>query len=191
MATTSVGEFNPRTRSFVLSPDLMRWVMAAVGVLTMWALWQATARHRGRVDGVTVTVNTHRRHVRELIVDLGVIYIPMIASARRWRRRLSQAQGVVVERARPVQIVVDGRTIQSATWGPTPRALLADAEVLVLDPYDSVVVGDTPMGLDDPLPTTREQVITRSEFAPVRPWARTEGAAAASTCCACRAGGCQ
>lgn len=173
MATTSVGEYNPRTRALVLSPDLMRWVIAAVGVLTMWALWQMTARTVNvEVDGVTVNVNTHRRQVRELIVDLGIDLVPQDHVSPALNTPLSQVQGVVIERARPVQVIVDGRTIQSATWGPTPRALLADAEVLV-DAYDSVIVGDRPMGLDDPLPP-RERVITRSEFAPVRPWARSE-----------------
>jgi uncharacterized protein YabE (DUF348 family) len=50
--------------------------------------------------------------------------------------------------------------------------VLLDAGVLV-DAYDRVMVGDQPLGLDDPLPP-REQLITRSEFAPVRPWARSE-----------------
>jgi uncharacterized protein YabE (DUF348 family) len=42
-----------------------------------------------------------------------------------------------------------------------------------VDAYDSVAVGDQVLGLDDPLPS-RERVFTRSEFAPVRPWARSE-----------------
>ena len=47
--------------------------MAAVGVLAMWALWHTTARAVNvSVDGVIVAVNTHRRQVRELLVDLGV-----------------------------------------------------------------------------------------------------------------------
>ncbi|MCC6456509.1 MAG: DUF348 domain-containing protein [Caldilineaceae bacterium] len=173
MATTSVSEFKPRTRTLFLSPVLQRWMMAAAGVLAMWALWQGTARSVDvQVDGVAVTVSTHRRHVRELILDLGVNLHPNDRVTPALDTPLRQAEGIVLERARPVQIVVDGRTIQSASWGPTPRALLTDAGVLV-DAYDSVVVGDVPMGLDDPLPP-RAQVITLSEFAPVRPWARRE-----------------
>jgi uncharacterized protein YabE (DUF348 family) len=173
MATTSVGEFKARARPVAISPDTLRWVVAIVGVLAMWGLWQATSRTVDvTVDGVNVSVNTHRRQVRELLVDLGVELHANDRVSPALDTQLKLAEGVVVERARPVQIVVDGRTIQIASWGPTPRALLTDAEVLV-DPYDQVIVGDVGLGLDDPLPP-REQVITRSEFAPVRPWARTE-----------------
>jgi uncharacterized protein YabE (DUF348 family) len=173
MATTSVGEFEPRTRVLALSPDALRWIVALVGVLAMWALWHATSRTVDvSVDGITVTVHTHRRAVRELLVDLGVDMHPNDRVSPAPDTLLSQAHGVAVERARPVQIVVDGRTIQTASWGPTPRALMTDAEVLV-DSYDEIMVGDQLLGLDDPLPP-REQLITRSRFAPVQPWARTE-----------------
>lgn len=176
MATTRVGEFKSRERALAVSPEALRWIVAIAGVLAMWALWQATSRRvEVSVDGVTVTVNTHRRHVRELMVDLGVDLHPNDRVSPAPEAALAQAQGVRVERARPVQIVVDGRTIQTASWGPTPRALLEDANVLV-DLYDQVIVGDLPLGLDEPLPP-REQVVTVSEFAPVRPWARTEAPA--------------
>ena len=176
MATTSVGEFKPRAHALALSPDLLRWIVAIAGVLAMWAIWQATSRRvEVSVDGVTVTVNTHRRHVRELLTDLGVDLHANDRVSPALETALAQAQGVSVERARPVQIVVDGRTIQTASWGPTPRALLEDAGILV-DAYDKVIVGDVPLGLDQMLPP-REQVVTVSEFAPVRPWARTEAPA--------------
>jgi uncharacterized protein YabE (DUF348 family) len=173
MATTSVGEFKARAKFISLSPDALRWVVAIAGLLAMWAVWQATARSVVvTVDGVTVTVSTHRRAVRELLVDLGLELHPNDRVSPAPETLLYQAEGVVVERARPVQIVVDGRTIQTSSWGPTPRALLADAEVL-FDAYDQVMVGDMLLGIDDPLPP-RGRLVTRSEFAPVRPWARTE-----------------
>ncbi len=186
MATTSVGDFKTRRSIFALSPDLLRWVVAAVGILGMWALWHGTSRSITIVvDDVRVTVNTHRRQVRELMVDLGVDLHPNDRISPAPDTLLSVVQGIVVERARPVQIVVDGRTIQSASWGPTPRALLLDANVLV-DSYDRVIVGDILLGLDEPLPP-REQVIAHSEFAPVRPWAAHRGAAFAGPCGARRA----
>lgn len=173
MATTSVGDFKSSSRPFSLSPDTLRWVVAAVGILAMWALWHSSSRSVDvTVDGVSVTVNTHRRSVAELILDLGVDLHPNDRVSPPLDTLLNKSQGVVVERARPVQIVVDGRTLQSASWGPTPRTLLLDAGVLV-DTYDRVMVGDVPLGLDDALPP-RAQVVTQSEFAPVRPWARTE-----------------
>jgi uncharacterized protein YabE (DUF348 family) len=173
MATTSVGQFKSRSNNLSLSPDLLRWVVAAVGVLAMWALWHETSRSVDvTVDGVSVTVNTHRRTIGELMVDLGVDLHPNDRVSPAPETLLWQADGVVIARARPVQIVVDGRTISSASWGPTTRAVLLDAGVLV-DSYDRVVVGDVPLGLDDPLPP-REALITQSQFAPVRPWARTE-----------------
>lgn len=173
MATTSVGEFKARAHPFTLSPDALRWAVAVIGIFAMWALWHGTARSVDvSVDGVNVTVNTHRRQVRELLLDLGIDLHPNDRVSPAPETYLSQTKGIVVERARPVHIVVDGRTIQTASWGPTPRALLFDAGVLV-DPYDQVIVGDQPLGLDDPLPA-REQVVTLSRFAPVRPWARAK-----------------
>jgi uncharacterized protein YabE (DUF348 family) len=173
MATTSVNDLKPKTDSLALSPDTVRWVVAVVGVIAMWALWQMTSRSIAvSVDGVVVTVYTHRREVRELLVDLGVELHPNDRVSPALDTPLQQAEGVVVARARPIQIVVDGRTIQSASWGESPRAVLLDAGVLI-DDYDQALVGDSPIGLDDALPP-REEVITLSDFAPVRPWARTE-----------------
>ena len=177
MATTSVGEFKPRSRPFALSPDTVRWagqwVVAGIGILAMWMLWNGSARTvEVAVDGVAVTINTHRRNVRELLVDLGIDLHPNDRVSPGLDTPLGAANGVSVERARPVQIVVDGRTLQTASWGETPRMLLTDAKVLV-DAYDQVMVGDVLLGLDDPLPP-REEMVTRSRFAPVRPWARVE-----------------
>ena len=173
MATTSVGQFKSRIETVTLSPDLLRWVVALVGLVVLWVVWQGTARIVDiTVDGVAVSVHTHRRHVRELLLDLGVALHPADRVSPGLDTPLNQTKGIVVERARPVQIVVDGRTIQTASWAPTPLALLLDAGVLV-DPYDSVVVGDLPLGLEELLPP-RQEVVTNSEFAPVRPWARRE-----------------
>jgi len=173
MATTSVEELKPRARLLSVSPDTLRWIVAVVGVLAMWVLWHASSRTvQVSVDGITVSVNTHRREVRELLVDLGVDLHANDRVSPAPDTLLSQANGVVVERARPIQVVVDGQTIQTTSWGPTPRAVLLDASVLV-DSYDQIMVGDKLLGLDDPLPA-REAVVTFSRFAPVRPWARTE-----------------
>ena len=173
MATTSVGELKPPNRSLVLSPDLVRWVVTVVGVLLLWSLWQTTSRDvRVSVDGIAVTVSTHRQDVRALLVDLGVDLHPNDRISPPPETLLRDANGIVVERARPVQVVVDGRTLSTASWGPTPRAVLLDAGVLV-DAYDRVMVSDRMMGLDDPLPA-HEQRVTSSIFAPVRPWARSE-----------------
>jgi uncharacterized protein YabE (DUF348 family) len=43
----------------------------------------------------------------------------------------------------------------------------------LVDAYDQVFVGEQAVALDDPLPA-RHAIVTQSEFAPVRPWARTE-----------------
>lgn len=139
----------------------------------MWALWQSTARTVPvTVDGVTVNISTHRREVRSLLIDLGIPLHPNDRVTPALETRLSQTDGILVEHARPVQVVVDGRTVQTATWGPTPRALLADAQVLV-DAYDQILIADQQIGLDEALPP-REQYVTRSRFAPVRPWDRSE-----------------
>ena len=173
MATTSVGEFKQRTGALAFAPETLRWIVAAVCILAMWTLWHESARTVDvAVDGVAVTVNTHRQSVHALLVDLGIDLHANDRVSPGLDTPLRSTIGITIERARPVQIVVDGRTLLTASWGPTPRALLTDAKVLV-DAYDQVMVGDALLGLDDPLPP-REQVITRSQFAPVRPWARVE-----------------
>jgi uncharacterized protein YabE (DUF348 family) len=173
MATTTVDGLKTRTNLLAISPDTLRWVVALVGILAMWALWQGSARSvRVTVDGVEVMVNTHRRAVRELVLDLGLHLHPHDRVSPALETALDETTAIAIERARPVQIVVDGRTVQSASWGPTPRAVLLDAEVLV-DAYDQVFVGESAAALDDPLPA-RKAIVTQSDFAPVRPWARTE-----------------
>lgn len=174
MATTSVDGLKPRARVFALSPDALRWIVVVVGVLAMWTVWHISSRTINvTVDGVAVSVNTHRRQVRELLVDLGVDLRPndRVSPPLDTMLRLAN-NGIVVDRARPIQVVVDGRTIQTTSWGPTPRAVLLDAKVLV-DNYDQVMVGDKIFGLGDTLPP-REEIVTVSPFAPVRPWTRTE-----------------
>jgi uncharacterized protein YabE (DUF348 family) len=173
MATTTVDGLKTSTNLLVISPDTLRWLVALVGILTMWALWQGSAhRVRVTVDGVEVTVNTHRRAVRELVLDLGLELHPNDRVSPPLDTPLDEARAIIVERARPLQIVVDGRTVQSASWGATARAVLMDANILI-DAYDQVYVGEQVVALDDPLPA-RQAVITQSEFAPVRPWARSE-----------------
>jgi uncharacterized protein YabE (DUF348 family) len=61
----------------------------------MWAVWQVTSRSIVvSVDGVTVTVNTHRRSVRELLVDLGVDLHPNDRVTPAPETLLRQAEGV-------------------------------------------------------------------------------------------------
>jgi uncharacterized protein YabE (DUF348 family) len=174
MATSSVEELKPSARAFALSPDTLRWIVAVAGVLALWTVWHVSSRTVDvTVDGVTVSVNTHRRQVRELLLDLGLDLHPndRVSPAPDTMLRLA-GNGIVVERARPIQVVVDGQTIQTTSWGPTPRAVLLDAKVMV-DNYDQIMVGDKVFGLDDTLPP-KEEVVAVSPFAPVRPWARTE-----------------
>ena len=159
-------------RKLLVPAGLIRLGLVVLAVTALWLLWSATAiRVPVTVDGVAGTIYTHRRDVGALLPDLGVDLHPADRVFPALDTRLREVEQVVVERAGLVQIVVDGRTVQTASWGDTPRAVLADAKVLV-DAYDSVMVNSVPLALDDPLPARRVQEVV-SEFAPGHAWQRT------------------
>jgi uncharacterized protein YabE (DUF348 family) len=151
--------------------DLTRWLVVLLGVAALWAGWRLSATQvRVEVDGVEVMVDTHRRTVGALLLDLGIQLHPHDRVSPPPETPIGKTEALSVARARPVQLVVDGRTLQTASWGTTPRALLADAEIMV-DPYDRVMIGDRQLGLDDLLPP-RQMMETQSLFAPVQAWNR-------------------
>jgi uncharacterized protein YabE (DUF348 family) len=150
---------------------LTRWLVVLAAGLMLWAGWTASATRIGvEVDGVEVTLSTHRRNVGALLLDMGIQPHPNDRISPPVDTPLDKTQGIRVERARPIQLVVDGRTLPTASWGLSPRAVLVDAMIAV-DSYDRVMIGDREYGLDELLPP-REVVQTQSLFAPVQAWLR-------------------
>lgn len=144
-----------------------------VGLPLLWVLWVVSAQPvLVEVDGVAQAVRTHRASVGALLLDLGLEVHP----ADRVTPALDQPIGtrsagaVRIERAGPVQIVVDGKLLQTASWGETPRAVLQETGVR-FDDYDAVLVNGAAHGLDEVLPP-RAVVSTGSRFAPLYAWQR-------------------
>ncbi len=173
MATTTTRVHRNRfgTATRVWFPELGRWLAALLVGLVLWGVWHISAnRVRVEVGGLEVELSTHRKTVGALLLDLGILLHENDRVSPPLDTLLAHTQKLSVARARPVQLVVDGRTLQSASWGETPRAVLADAGIAT-DPYDRVMMGDRQLGLDDPLPPRRE-VAAHSFFAPMQAWSR-------------------
>jgi uncharacterized protein YabE (DUF348 family) len=138
-----------------------------------WVLWVGTARTvTVQVDGIAQKVSTHRRTVGQLLLDLGLTLHANDRVSPGLDDPLRRVAAVDVQRARPVQIVADGRTIGTASFGRTPSEILQDARV-VADHYDQVVVDGVTLGLDVAMPATETQAQPR-RFFPVSPWAGSQ-----------------
>ncbi len=123
------------------------------------------------VDGQSVSVRTHRATVADLLSDVGVDLSPQDAVFPNPAASLSPGQEIVVHRARPARVEVDGATLEVRTRARTLRRLLAEAGVYV-SPYDVVEVeGRAVSDLDEPLPPVELRPNGRHVG---YPWARWE-----------------
>lgn len=147
--------------------------IAALLVACAWLLWTATARPViVQVDGVAVEVKTHRRTVGHLLIDLGVTPHANDRVSPSLDAPLRRVRSIDVQRGRPLQIVADGRTIQTVSFGRTPRELLQDAS-LAVDSYDQVVIDGVTYGLDEPVPAAAPAGVVRRRV-PVSPWSENQ-----------------
>lgn len=173
MATAALGRVRVGGWTVTMPLWLMRLIVTFSVLLGLWLLWSVTAhRVTVTVDGNSVTVATHRGYVRDLLLDLGVSLHENDRIVPGVDTRMRSVDAVTVERAAPAQIVVDGRTVQAASWGQTPREIIRDAGIM-LDAYDAVVVNGVATAPDAPLPPLT-YAETHSRFAPVRGWLREE-----------------
>jgi len=152
MSTAAV----PRLK-YERGPLTMLWAttnLAGGGVLLLllWVFWSVTARPvQVTVDGITERVPTHRHTVGALLLDLGITPQPSDRVAPPLTTPVTRGLQIRIDRAWPMRVLADGRDLQIASWGQTPRQVLTDAG-LVIDLYDQVLVDDHPLGLNDPLP---------------------------------------
>jgi uncharacterized protein YabE (DUF348 family) len=175
--TTAVDDPGIRARisrrSIALPSSAGLLATVLVAALFCWALWAATAQTvTVQVDGVRMQVNTHRRTVRMLLLDLGLMLHANDRVSPSLDERLRRVQRVAVQRAQPVQIVSDGRTLQTASFGRTAQEVLLDAQVAV-DPYDQVFVEGIPYKLDEPLPIVKP-VESPKRFFPEHSWLQSQ-----------------
>lgn len=153
------------------------WTLLTVVLLlaAAWLLWVVTARSViVQVDGIALETTTHRHTVGQLLLDLGITLHANDRVSPGLDSPLRRVRAVDVQRGRPVQIVADGRTIQTVSFGRSAREILQDAR-LVVDHYDQVVIDGAGYALDDLMPDAETQVRQR-RFFPASPWAANEPA---------------
>ena len=149
------------------------WTVIALVSVFLWILWHFTAHAIVvYVDGVDETVGTHRHTVADLILDLEIDLRPQDRVTPNLDSQLRAVTRIEIERARPYQILVDGRTVFIASWHNTPRRVLDDAGIMI-DKYDEVLVVGSPVGLDEELPRPSQRA-ARSVYQGGHEWSRIE-----------------
>jgi uncharacterized protein YabE (DUF348 family) len=125
---------------------------SVVILVLLWGLWSLTSTTvHVVVDGVPETIKTHRRTVGGLLLDLGMTIHANDRVKPTVATRLRQGMTVSIQRARRVQIWADGRQWETASWGQSAYAVLAEAGV-TLDHDDQVQIADRRLRVDVPLP---------------------------------------
>ncbi len=104
------------------------------------------------VDGVEEAVQTHRRTLDKLLLDLGfepemLAYVSPPEAAPLYR-----GMRVTVDRPRPVQLFADGRDLRLQSWGTTVAEILTDAGVS-FHPNDQALLDAEPIAWEEPLPS--------------------------------------
>lgn len=147
----------PMERPIVPHPlrDRLRFGAGAalVGLAVLLAtLFAATAQPvQVSVDGMSETLYTHRASVGALLLDLGLQPGAQDRVTPALDTAITRNMTISVQRARPVRLLVDGRDFVTQSWGATPRAVLADAGLL-LETHDEVLVNGQRWESDRPLP---------------------------------------
>lgn len=133
-------------------------VIGGALLLLLGGLWSITAHPvQVTVDGTSETLYTHRRTVGTLLIDLGVELRPLDRVTPDLFTPITADLRIRVDRAWPVRILTDGLDLALASWGTTPREVLADAGIAV-DPHDEIVVDGQPIGLETALPVRSASV---------------------------------
>ncbi|MEX1019828.1 MAG: ubiquitin-like domain-containing protein [Litorilinea sp.] len=151
MASISI---DPRKLSASLGPLATGWSLTAYGsvaVLFLAALWFGAAKPvTVIIDGVEHRVTTHRRTPDAILRDLGVAIVPVDRVSMPVQARLARNAEIVVARAQPYQLVIDGRSLEVFSWGETVGAVLDDAG-FVVDAYDTILLNGRSVQLTDGL----------------------------------------
>ncbi len=133
------------------------WVTLLALLVLAWAgnrlYWATGTSVVVAVDGQSIMLRTHQATVADLLNELGLSLHPQDLVRPELSTPLSLGQTIMVQRAQPVDLEVDGRTWQTRTRARTLRALLDEVGVYV-SPYDEVEVdGRLLPNLDAPLPS--------------------------------------
>jgi uncharacterized protein YabE (DUF348 family) len=147
------------------------WAAAQIGaiLLVLWFAWNLTAIPVVvTVDGLTEPVYTHRRTLAPLLADMGIALDPADRLTPAPTTRLHSGLTVVLERARPVRLLADGRDVRVRTWATTAREALTAGGISV-DDYDQVLLAGKRIGLDAPL-SARVRTVTAPTYGREYAW---------------------
>jgi len=165
---TSVTVERPSENRFELVA-WARWIAlasAASVLVLMWIGWWFTAKPvRVTVDGLSESISTHRVTVADLLLDLGIQAGPRDRVAPPSHSLVTRGMALTIDRAQPIRILADGRDLLVSSWGLTPRAVLADAEI-ALDTYDQVLVDGVAVAAGSALPAQPAELAQRMRAAP-------------------------
>ena len=140
-----------RARNPMVGKPLEFVILVALVVL-LWFAWRVTSLSViVTVDGQSEIVRTHRTTVGAMLSDVGLGLHENERVSTALTDPLARNMELVVERARPMRILADGRDLLIASWGKTPKEALVDAGVAV-DHYDQVLLDGEVLGLDQELP---------------------------------------
>lgn len=154
MSTISqpLGSLNRLTVNRRFLARLLPIVQVGAFLLLLRFVWNLTALPViVTVDGLSEPVYTHRRTLGPLLADLGLALNPADRLTPAPTARLHADLRVVLERARHVRLLADGRDVWVHTWASTARQALADGGIAV-DDYDRVLLGGKRVALDTQLP---------------------------------------
>lgn len=127
-------------------------LILAVVVALLVILWLAlSVRVTITVDGVADSLRTRRATVSPLLADAGLSLSEYDRISPSLVGDVTAGTEIVVERARPVRLLVDGRDLTQPTRASTVGDALRDAGVVV-DPYDRALVDGVEVTLETPLP---------------------------------------
>lgn len=130
------------------------WVLLVLAALAFWLASAKTVTIT--VDGMAQQMTTHRRTVGALLIDAGLLLNKHDRVTPALDAALAQNGAITVVRARPYQIVADGRVFQTASWGTSAQEVLQDAAIGV-DPYDRVRVNGVYAALGAQLPVAERE----------------------------------
>jgi uncharacterized protein YabE (DUF348 family) len=152
----------PVRRRLALAGSLLLLLAALAG---LWR-WQTAAFPVSvDIDGQQTVVMTHARSPEALLRGLGYALRPedKLTTVGVW----GPDARVVVQRARPVQVLADGRSRVVWTRADRVAGVLDDA-LLSLSPADELLLGDRPVAASDDLPPAQWRPPAGRRTA--RPW---------------------
>lgn len=131
--------------------DSILIVCIAAALVGLWVALSASVTIS--VDGVADKLRTRRSHAAALLSDVGLTLSDHDSVSAALDSRVQNGATFVIDRARTVRILADGRDLIQPTNAQTVGDALRDAGFAV-DPYDRALVDGVEVSVDAALPAT-------------------------------------